>query len=143
MLSGSDEGRTSSVPMSPGPRSVRSVTPVPAVGCDMCINYEVQLQKVQQHVGEVERQNKLTQRAADRYREDLAKETEFRKEMENKWSEKKEEHKTQVERLSGAVVQAEQAVQQLQQSFQLTQEHLTQQLILLSREREDVYKRLN
>ncbi|KAF4529384.1 hypothetical protein B566_EDAN003475 [Ephemera danica] len=141
-----DEARTTVdscvVPASPGPRSVPSTTPVPAVGCDMCANYETQLQKVQQQVTEQERQNKLLQRASDRYREDLAKETEFRKEMENKWSEKKEEHKVQVERLSAAVIQSEQSLKQLTESFTVAQTLMSSELQRLSREREQVHKRL-
>jgi Rab GTPase-binding effector protein 1 len=108
----------------------------------MCANYEAQLQRVQHKIVEQERQNKLIQRAADRYREDLAKETEFRKEMENKWSEKKEEHRTQVERLSAAVIQTEQGLLQLTENFEMAQSEMTSQLLSLTQEREDVHKRL-
>ncbi|KAG8230690.1 hypothetical protein J437_LFUL010767 [Ladona fulva] len=63
--------------------------------CHMCENYEAQLQKMQEEVREMEKKIKVSERAAERYREDLLKETEFRKDMEEKWNEKKEQHKNQ------------------------------------------------
>lgn len=64
--------------------------------CDMCSNYEAELVKEQQKVLEIEGKVLAAEKAADRNREDLEKEIGFRKEMEEKWNEKKEEHKQQV-----------------------------------------------
>ena len=62
----------------------------------MCCNYEAQLVRAQQRGRELEKQVASLERTVERYREDLAKESDFRKDMEEKWNEKKEEHKMQV-----------------------------------------------
>jgi Rab GTPase-binding effector protein 1 len=72
-------------------RLLQAVTP-----CDMCSNYEAQLVRAQQQGRELEKQVATLERTVERYREDLAKEADFRKDMEEKWNEKKEEHKMQV-----------------------------------------------
>jgi Rab GTPase-binding effector protein 1 len=64
--------------------------------CDMCSNYEAQLVRAQQKGRELEKQVATLERTVERYREDLTKESDFRKDMEEKWNEKKEEHKMQV-----------------------------------------------
>lgn len=64
--------------------------------CDMCSNYEAQLVRAQQRGRDLEKQVATLERTMERYREDLAKESDFRKDMEEKWNEKKEEHKLQV-----------------------------------------------
>jgi len=110
--------------------------------CDMCANYETQLQMVQRQVAQLEAQNKLVQSAADRYREDLSKETEYRREMENKWSEKKEEHKKHVERLTTEVTQTEQVMTQARQAFDLARSMLESRFTTLATEHTKVYKSL-
>lgn len=64
--------------------------------CDMCSNYEAQLVRAQQRGRELEKQIATHERTIERYREDLTKESGFRKDIEDKWNEKKEEHKMQV-----------------------------------------------
>ncbi|CAB0013730.1 unnamed protein product [Nesidiocoris tenuis] len=71
-------------------RGFKIVASVPV--CDMCLNYEEQLVQSQKKVSELEKQ--LVN--VERYKEQLAKETVFRKEMEEKFSESKEEHKNQM-----------------------------------------------
>lgn len=69
-----------------------------AVGapCDMCSNYEAQLVKEQQRTAELHAKVAAAEKATERHKEDLLKEIGFRKTMEEKWNEKKEEHKVQV-----------------------------------------------
>jgi Rab GTPase-binding effector protein 1 len=62
----------------------------------MCSNYEAQLVRAQQWGRELEKQIATHERTIERYREDLTKESGFRKDIEEKWNEKKEEHKMQV-----------------------------------------------
>ncbi|XP_059482684.1 rab GTPase-binding effector protein 2 isoform X2 [Neocloeon triangulifer] len=112
------------------------------VSCDMCANYETQLQMVQKQVLQLDAEKKLVQSAADRYREDLNKETEYRKEMENKWSEKKEEHKKHVERLTGQVNEAEQMLLQIRQAFDLARSMLESRFSSLAAEHEKVHASL-
>lgn len=62
----------------------------------MCSNYEAQLVKEQQKALELESKVATAEKAAERHKEELRKEIGFRKDMEEKWNEKKEEHKQQV-----------------------------------------------
>lgn len=62
----------------------------------MCTNYEVELVKEQKKVGELEANVSAAEKATERHRQELLKEIGFRKEIEEKWNEKKEEHKQQV-----------------------------------------------
>lgn len=64
--------------------------------CDMCSNYEAQLVREQRRAVELEAEARAAEKAAERHKEELLKEIGFRKEMEEKWNEKKEEHKLQV-----------------------------------------------
>lgn len=62
------------------------------VPCDMCSNYEAQLLNAQQKIYDLEKHIV----SLERYKQELSKETAFRKDMEEKWNEKKEEYKEQV-----------------------------------------------
>ncbi|CAB3387780.1 Hypothetical predicted protein [Cloeon dipterum] len=112
------------------------------LSCDMCANYETQLQMVQKQLLQLGAEKKLVQKAAERYREDLSKETEYRKEMENKWSEKKEEHKKRVEMLTAEVTKAEQACLQVREAFNVARTMLESRFNALSSEHESVSKNL-
>ncbi|KRT81476.1 hypothetical protein AMK59_5708 [Oryctes borbonicus] len=85
--------------------------------CDMCSNYEAQLVKEQQCVLDLQAKVLTAEKAAERHREDLLKEIGFRKDMEEKWNEKKEEHKQQVTKLTRRIECAEQDLKELQQTF--------------------------
>lgn len=65
-------------------------------GCEMCSNYEAQLVQEQKRTKELEAKCISAEKAAERHKEELLKEIGFRKDMEEKWNEKKEEHKKQV-----------------------------------------------
>lgn len=58
----------------------------------MCSNYEAQLLNAQQKIYDLEKHII----SLERYKQELSKETAFRKDMEQKWNEKKEEYKEQV-----------------------------------------------
>lgn len=62
----------------------------------MCSNYEEQLVQEQKRTKEMETKVLSAEKAAERHKEELLKEIGFRKDMEEKWNEKKEEHKKQV-----------------------------------------------
>ncbi|GLH11087.1 Putative 1-phosphatidylinositol 3-phosphate 5-kinase [Gryllus bimaculatus] len=109
--------------------------------CDMCSNYEAQLVKSQQQTQELEKQLASQERTLQRYREDLAKESDFRKEMEEKWNEKKEEHKMQAD-LKEKMQTAEEALNELRQTYSQTITEVTDQLVRLSQDREKVQKEL-
>lgn len=62
----------------------------------MCSNYEAQLVQEQKRTKNLEVKVVNAEKAAERHKEELLKEIGFRKDMEEKWNEKKEEHKKQV-----------------------------------------------
>ncbi|KAI4456370.1 rab gtpase-binding effector protein [Holotrichia oblita] len=85
--------------------------------CDMCSNYEAHLVNEQQRVQDLQAKVATAEKAAERHREDLLKEIGFRKDMEEKWNEKKEEHKQQVIKLTTRTECAEQDLKELQETF--------------------------
>ncbi|XP_014482880.1 PREDICTED: LOW QUALITY PROTEIN: rab GTPase-binding effector protein 1 [Dinoponera quadriceps] len=110
--------------------------------CDMCANYEAQLVKVEATAKDLEKQLLDTQRMLQAQREDLAKEVEFRKEMEEKWNEKKEEHKIKVAELTVASQTAQQTLVELKRSVEQFQKNASEELCKLTRGREDVQRHL-
>lgn len=62
----------------------------------MCSNYEAQLVQEQKRTKDLEIKVSSAEKAVERHKEELLKEIGFRKDMEEKWNEKKEEHKKQV-----------------------------------------------
>ncbi|CAG2066579.1 unnamed protein product, partial [Timema podura] len=124
----------------------------PAEGCDMCSNYEAQLVRAQQCSRDMERQLGVSERTCERLREDLGKESTFRKEMEERWSQKKEEHKAQVAKGSQVWLQvaelkkqmllAENEMRDLRNAFQLLHGEVLERLNSLSNQREQVQQQL-
>lgn len=109
----------------------------------MCSNYEAQLVKEQQQAQELENRVLRSEKTAERHKEDLLKEIGFRKEMEEKWNEKKEEHKLQVAELTRSTECAEQDLKELRQFFNASVSELQQNIAKLGMEREQIYEELN
>lgn len=110
--------------------------------CDMCANYEAQLVKVEATTKDLEKQLLVSQRMLQAQREDLAKEVEFRKEMEEKWNEKKEEHKIKVAELTVTSQTAQQTLVELKRSFEQFQRNVSDELCKLTRGREEIQRHL-
>ncbi|XP_018363944.1 PREDICTED: rab GTPase-binding effector protein 1 isoform X2 [Trachymyrmex cornetzi] len=110
--------------------------------CDMCANYEAQLVKVEATAKNLEKQLLDSQRMLQAQKEDLAKEVEFRKEMEEKWNEKKEEHKIKVAELTVTSQTAQQNLLELKKTFEQIQRNVSEELIKLTRGREEVQRHL-
>ncbi|XP_029037569.1 rab GTPase-binding effector protein 1 isoform X1 [Osmia bicornis bicornis] len=110
--------------------------------CDMCINYEAQLVKIQATAKDLERQLLDSERQLQVQKEDLAKEVEFRKEMEEKWNEKKEEHKIKVAELTVTSQTLQQTVTELRKTFEQVQKNVKDELVKLTRRREEVQRHL-
>lgn len=110
--------------------------------CDMCYNYETQLVKVQETVKDLEKQLLDSERMLNVQKDDLAKEVEFRHEMEQKWNEKKEEHKIKVAELSEISQTAQKILLETKRNFEHIQRTITEELSRLTREREEVQKHL-
>ncbi|ENN77974.1 hypothetical protein HUJ04_007789 [Dendroctonus ponderosae] len=111
--------------------------------CDMCSNYEAQLVKEQQHVNELKSQVLVAEKAADRHKEDLLKEIGFRKEMEEKWNEKREEHKQQVAELTRTTDCTQQDLIELRQYFNQVSKEMSAELMKLTKDREQIYHDLD
>ncbi|KAF2898144.1 hypothetical protein ILUMI_08014 [Ignelater luminosus] len=114
----------------------------PAVPCDMCSNYEAELVKEQKRAEELQAKVVAAEKAAERHREELLKEIGFRKEIEEKWNEKKEEHKQQVAELTTRTDCAEQDLKELQQMFKQTCSEVNKHLASLTQDREKVQQEL-
>nr|CAI5870256.1 unnamed protein product [Callosobruchus analis] len=111
-------------------------------GCDMCSNYEAELVKEQQKTSDLQARVTACEKAAERHKEELLKEIGFRKEMEEKWNEKKEEHKQQVTELTRATECTEQDLKELRQHFNKVCSDMKINLGRLTHERENVYHEL-
>lgn len=103
--------------------------------CAMCRNYESQLVTAQNDLEalrkEIERQN-----------EDLAKEAELRRDLENKWQEKREVHKEEVQQLTNQVENNERELLVLQKHYTTFKDDINQELMKLTGERENVHRHL-
>ena len=110
--------------------------------CEMCDNYEAQLVKIQNHVKDLEKKLADTQRALQTQKDELTKEVEFRKEMEEKWNEKKEEYKMKLAELNSTSLKSHQTLIDLKQTYVQTEEGIKRQLQRMVAEREDVMKHL-
>ncbi|KDR06357.1 hypothetical protein L798_04283, partial [Zootermopsis nevadensis] len=77
------------------------------------------------------------------YREDLTKEADFRKDMEEKWNEKKEEHKVQVAELKKKMETAEETLQELRHTYTQVYSEVMDQLTSLTQQREQVQEQLS
>lgn len=110
--------------------------------CDMCANYEAQLVKMQATAKDFEKQLLDSERMLQVQKEDLAKEVEFRKEMEEKWNEKKEEHKIKVAELTVTSQTVQQTLGELKKTFEYVQRSMKEELLKLTRDREEVQRHL-
>lgn len=72
--------------------SLLDSSPVTATPCEMCSNFQAQMVNAQNKIHDLEKHIV----SLERYKQELSKETAFRKDMEEKWNEKKEEYKEQV-----------------------------------------------
>lgn len=110
--------------------------------CDMCANYEAQLVKMQANAKDLEKQLSDSERMLQAQKDDLAKEVEFRKEMEEKWNEKKEEHKIKVAELTDTSQTMQQTLTELKKTFEQVQKNVRDELVKLTRDREGVQRHL-
>jgi len=83
-----------------------------------------------------------SQRMLQAQKEDLTKEVEFRKEMEEKWNEKKEEHKIKVTELTLTSQMAQKDLSDLKQTFEQIQKMMSEELHSLTKGREEIHRHL-
>ncbi|KAL0272622.1 UNVERIFIED_CONTAM: hypothetical protein PYX00_005523 [Menopon gallinae] len=118
--------------------NVPIVSPSKSVSCGMCVNYEAQLVSQQQLAQQLMKEKEIVEMNMQRVKEDLVKETQFRKCMEDKWNEKKEEHKVQVSKLKSLYENAEKEMKILKVNFQQVQEEVKKELASLRFDREKI-----
>ncbi|XP_060523357.1 rab GTPase-binding effector protein 1 [Cylas formicarius] len=111
--------------------------------CDMCSNYEAQLVKEQQKNSELTVKVQVAEKATERHREDLLKEIGFRKEMEERWNEKKEEHKHQVAELTKITECTELDLKELREYFEEARSEMRASLAKVTKDREKIYHELD
>lgn len=121
---------------SPSTTTMMGISPSKSVSCDMCVNYEAQLVAQQQFTKQLQKQKEQLENNLERFKEDFNKETQFRKDMEDKWNEKKEEHRMQVAELKKMYEGAEHELKSLENTFSQVYEEIKKQLESLKFDRE-------
>ncbi|XP_043480674.1 rab GTPase-binding effector protein 1 isoform X1 [Leptopilina heterotoma] len=111
--------------------------------CNMCVNYEAQLVRMQEDAKNFDKQLQESNRLLQSQKDDLFKEVEFRKGMEEKWNEKKEEHKIKMEELTLRLDVSQQSLNDLKQAYNQTFETVKKELTKLVVGREEVQKHLD
>ncbi|XP_017479264.1 PREDICTED: rab GTPase-binding effector protein 1 [Rhagoletis zephyria] len=115
---------------------------ISAISCDACLQYENQIQELQAKSVEDKATIIAMQKAIAMSREDLQKEAALRKDLEDQWQERREAHKTEVQKLREQVKSNEEQLLELQQKFLDTKEEVMRQLQRVTDERERVNKQL-
>lgn len=101
----------------------------------MCRNYESQLVTAQNDM-------EILRKKIEHQNEDLAKEAELRRDLENKWQEKRELHKEEVEQLTNQVANNECELLVLQKHYTAFKDDIYQELAKLTGGRENVHRHL-
>ncbi|XP_054740604.1 early endosome antigen 1 [Anastrepha obliqua] len=113
-----------------------------AITCDACLQYEKKIQELHAKSTEDQATISAMQKAVSMSREDLQKEAALRKDLEDQWQERREAHKTEVQKLREQVKSNEEQLLELQQKFLDTKEEVMRQLQRVTDDREIVNKQL-
>lgn len=106
------------------------------VTCEMCKNYESQLVSSQ-----IEQEN--LRKDIERFNEESAKEAALRRDLEEKWQEKRDKYKEHVNQLTNKVEYNERELATLQKHYGTFKEEVNEELTKLTAERESVHRHLN
>lgn len=117
---------------------LEGVSDVASTPCEMCLNYERELVETQSRVTELEREISIM----NRLKEELKKESVFRKQMEEKWSESKEQHKQEVTELQGKLEANETGLNELKKTYIRAKEEINKQFFRLTEERRATHEKL-
>lgn len=104
--------------------------------CEMCKNYESQLVSSQN-----EQEN--LRKDIERLNEESAKEAALRRDLEEKWQEKRDKYKEHVTKLTSAVEHNERELAALQKHYSTFKDEVNEELTKLTAERESVHRHLN
>ncbi|XP_017780411.1 PREDICTED: rab GTPase-binding effector protein 2 isoform X2 [Nicrophorus vespilloides] len=111
--------------------------------CDMCSNYEAQLVNEQKRASSMEQKVTNMEKLLERQKEDLLKEIAFRKDMEEKWNEKREEYKKETGELSTKMECCEQDLKELQEMFNQSTDEMKENLMFVTKDREMIQQELD
>lgn len=103
--------------------------------CEMCKNYELQLVTTQ---GDLENLRK----EIDQCHEEASKEAELRRDLEDKWQEKRNKYNEEVTKLKNQVDHSEKELAALQKNYGSFKEEVNQEFTRLTSERENVHRHL-
>ena len=113
------------------------------VRCEMCSNYETKLVQSQETINNERQKCLMAEKSVDRMREELDKEAALRRDLEAQWQEKREHHKSEVQKLTENVNRSNQELQHLTKNYSELKAGVNQELQKLTEEREQVYQHLN
>uniref|UniRef100_A0A182Q2B5 FYVE-type domain-containing protein n=1 Tax=Anopheles farauti TaxID=69004 RepID=A0A182Q2B5_9DIPT len=112
----------------------------PVNHCEQCVVHEQTLV----HAQEEERKRAAAwEKSTERLREQVAKESALRADLEVQWHRKREEHKNEVQKLTERTIEMEQALDKLRNDYAQLKVTLRDELQKLTQERENIYYRLN
>ncbi|XP_053678267.1 rab GTPase-binding effector protein 1 [Anopheles nili] len=112
----------------------------PERSCEQCAGHEAA--KVQQ-AEEDRKRTAAWEKSLERLKEQVAKESALRADLEVQWHRKREEHKSEVQKLTDATTQMEQGFEKLRRDYAQLKDTLRDELQKLTQEREHVCYRLN
>lgn len=104
--------------------------------CAMCNNYESQLVASQNDIESLRKE-------VEELTEDLRKESDVRRDLENEWQGKSDAYNEEVDKLKEHVENAEKEMLALRKHYSAIKEEINQELIRLMADREEVYRHLN
>ncbi|EEB14027.1 Cytoplasmic linker protein, putative [Pediculus humanus corporis] len=110
--------------------------------CDMCANYEAQLVSQQKHNLLLQKEKEKMEKNMEKLKDDFTRETQFRKNMEDKWNEKKEKHKAKVAELKELYEGSEKEIKMMRETFAHLRSEVEIQLNRLAFDRKEIYGRL-
>uniref|UniRef100_A0A182N0K2 FYVE-type domain-containing protein n=1 Tax=Anopheles dirus TaxID=7168 RepID=A0A182N0K2_9DIPT len=111
-----------------------------AAPCEKCVAHEQALARAQD---EQRKQAAASEKCAERLREQVAKEAALRADLEVQWHRKREEHKTEVQKLTDRAADTEQVLDKLRRDYAQLKVALRDELQQLTQEREHICYRLN
>ncbi|CAB3401408.1 unnamed protein product [Caenorhabditis bovis] len=103
-------------------------SPNPALSCEMCQNYEINLTNLQNDERKIKEELNAARQLTERYESDLSKEREYRKEMERKMSELSAQTNDKVNEAVKLNFQLEQKLSELKAKHEKAVEAFTDQL---------------
>lgn len=125
-----------------GQASAEQEETVETIECEQCKDYEAKLVRAQEAT-EVEKEKlHKAEKNLEGLKEELEKESKLRIDLEAKWQEKREQHKTEVQTLTDSLNISEQKLKTIWNNFESFKHEINQELLKLIDERQQVYEHL-